>query len=509
MNNLVPYIKARYPVIYLNSSEEVRLEWHIIEAAQACGFNINIWSHTCGFVDGNSKTVANAIKDPIEALEYIINSKEKKMIYVFRDLPLFFKGPPMILRLIRDIARLFKDKNVNKSLIITSPIYDVPKVIERDITVIDFELPTRKELENVFYSIYQGENKKKIGELSDDEQERIIQATMGLTTVEAEDSIAKALINWSIDKHEKSISSYVMKEKASVVKKSGVLEYFEASETVNDIGGLDNLKMWLNIRSKSFTKVARDYGLPIPRGILLAGLPGTGKSVSAKATSNILGIPLIKFDVGRVFGSLVGDSEKNMRNVIQTVDAVNNCVLWIDELDKAFAGMLSGGSGDSGTSQRVFGNFITWMQEKKSAVFVVATVNRINGLPAELLRKGRFDEIFFVGLPSDKEREEILKIHIKKYGRDPNKFNLKNCIKNSDGFSGAELEEAVKSGLYNSFYHNRDLETDDILSAIKNTNALSVSKSEQLSEMIEWASSNAVNASTNVSNNQAGRQLDF
>jgi SpoVK/Ycf46/Vps4 family AAA+-type ATPase len=249
----------------------------------------------------------------------------------------------------------------------------------------------------------------------------------------------------------------------------------------------------------------------MPRGILLAGLPGCGKSLSAKATSNILGVPLIRFDVGRVFGKLVGQSEANLRTAIQTVEAVGNCVLWIDEMDKAFAGM-GGSSTDGGTSQRVFGNFITWMQEKTAPVFIVATVNRIECLPPELLRKGRFDEIFFVGLPSEKEREEILNIHIKKYKRNPDDFNLAGCVKASKDFSGAELEEAVVTGLYTAFYQNqRELTETDIEKSIKQTNPLAKSKLNQLEQMTQWAAKNAVNASVvdQTSDTSAGRQLDL
>lgn len=512
MNLLVPYIKAGYPVLYLQTPEENRAEAMIGEAAALCKRNLQVWSHTSGFYDVGAEDDSDDTEDPVDAL-LMARDGTPKRIYVFRDFHAFMKVPK-VKRFIRDIAKDFRQ--TQKTMIILSPVCEIPKELEHDIALIEFSLPDKAEITNTFLQLYES-NKKAIGKIEEDEIERIVQAAMGLTTDEAEAAFSKALVERASAKKDKSdtippISKMVLSEKAEAVKKSGILEYFEASETAKDIGGLENLKTWLSIRSKSFSKRAQEFGLPMPRGILLVGLPGCGKSLSAKATSNILGVPLIRFDVGRVFGGLVGQSEQNLRTAIQTVEAVGNCVLWIDEMDKAFAGM-GGGSTDGGTSQRVFGNFITWMQEKTAPVFIVATVNRIEGLPPELLRKGRFDEIFFVGLPSAKERGDILKIHTRKYGRDPDNFDFEEAVDVSAEFSGAELEEAVRSGLYTAFHHERELETLDIVKAITATNPLAKSKSEALTKMAKWASSNAVNASKvsteSNSNNSGGRQLDL
>lgn len=495
MNLLIPYIKAGYPVIYLQTAEENRAEVTILAAATECKRKLEVWSHTDGFsIPGNTETTGTKMDDPIAALQ-AIKTKDPRSIFVFRDLHSFLKVAKT-KRLIRDIAKSFRQ--TQKTLIILSPINEIPPELERDITLLEFSLPGKQDIAQTFNALYTV-NKESIGIIEEDEIERIIQAAMGLTTDEAEAAFSKALVERSEAKKReeqvKPISKMVLSEKAESVRKTGILEYFEASETVNDVGGLQNLKTWLAIRSKSFSKRARDFRLPMPRGILLVGLPGCGKSLSAKVTSNILGVPLIRFDVGRIFGGLVGQSERNLRTAIQTVEAVGNCVLWIDEMCKAFAGMGGSGSTDGGTSQRVFGNFITWLQEKTAPVFVVATLNRIEGLPAELLRKGRFDEIFFVGLPSDEERGEILKIHIKKYGRDPKNFDLTPCVEASKDFSGAELEEAVVSGLYMAFHQERELITEDIVLAIKRTNPLARSKSDALMAMAKWAEKNAINAS--------------
>jgi SpoVK/Ycf46/Vps4 family AAA+-type ATPase len=281
---------------------------------------------------------------------------------------------------------------------------------------------------------------------------------------------------------------------------------------VDDIGGLENLKLWMDIRKNAFTRKAREFGLPTPRGILLVGLPGCGKSLSAKATSNALGVPLIRFDIGRVFGGLVGQSEQNMRMAIQTIEAIGNCVVWIDELEKAFAGAGGSGASDSGVTQRVFGTFITWMQENDSAAFIVATVNRIESLPPELLRKGRFDEIFFVNLPGKRERETIFDIHIRKRDRDSKNFDINALAEASEDFSGAEIEEAVITGLYSAFYDEaRELKTEDIVKAVKETVPLAVSAKSSLDAMKTWAQKNAVNASKleGKLEQALGRQLDI
>jgi SpoVK/Ycf46/Vps4 family AAA+-type ATPase len=515
-NILVPYIKAGYPIIYLQTAEENRAEITILEAAKSCKRGLEVWSHTEGFMNigPNGAEELDEETDPVDSLEQLKNRNPKK-IFVFRDLHAFMKVPK-IKRLIRDLAKSFRQSQ--KTLIIVSPVAEIPKELEHDIALLEFSLPTKEDVYQTFNNLYSA-NKKSIGTIEDDEIERIVQAAMGLTTDEAEAAFSKALVERSAAKKAKvkdikPISKMVLSEKAEAVKKTGILEYFEAAETAKDVGGLQNLKTWLTIRSKAFSKKARDFKLPMPRGILLVGLPGCGKSLSAKATSNILGVPLIRFDVGRVFGGLVGQSEANLRTAIQTVEAVGNCVLWIDEMDKAFSGM-GGGSTDGGTSQRVFGNFITWMQEKTAPVFIVATVNRIEGLPPELLRKGRFDEIFFVGLPSDKERGEILNIHVRKYGRDPGEIftgnALNGCVEASKDFSGAELEEAVVSGLYSAFYKEEELSAAAIEKAISQTNPLAKSKSAQLDAMAQWASKNAVNASVvEVSDaSLGGRQLDL
>lgn len=500
--DLTPYIKSGYSLLYLQTPEEARANIAILNAAKETKRRVRTWSNTDGFLTPGTKDGEHdQCEDAVEALNKI-KDEPPGTICVMYDLHMFLTNAKTI-RQVRDIARDFKQ--TQKVLLIVSPIKKIPAELERDVTILEFDLPQRKDIEFVLDALYEGA-KKKLGKLEADERERIVQSAMGLTANEAENAISKGIVEFLAANPKgfqagepingDPISRLVLKEKANAVKKSGILEYFEAKQKANDIGGLENLKEWLAMREKAFSKKARDFGLPMPRGILLVGLPGCGKSLSAKAASNILGVPLLRLDIGRCFGGLVGESERNMRTAIQTTEAVGNCVLWIDEMEKAFAGMGSGGSTDGGTSQRVFGNFITWMQEKTAPVFIIATVNRIEGLPPELLRKGRFDEMFFVGLPSHKEREVIFKIHLNRYGK--KEFAAKDVealAKATEGFSGAEIEESVVTGLYTAFHHDRELQAADVLKAVQATNPLSKSKKAELDAMAEWASKNAINAS--------------
>ena len=298
------------------------------------------------------------------------------------------------------------------------------------------------------------------------------------------------------------MAALVLKEKAMAVKKSGVLKYYEAKEKAENVGGLDNLKKWLEIRGDVFTKEARKFGLPNSKGILLLGLPGCGKSLTAKAASNILQIPLIRFDISAVFGGLVGMSEANTRNALKTIDAIGPCVIWIDELEKAMAGMGGGGGGgDSGVSERVFGQILTWMQEKTSPGFLIATANNISALPSEFLRKGRWDNIFFVGLPSEKERREILDISIRNFNRDPMEMDQKildQCAEETSEFSGAELAASVVDAMFYAFHKKKELNADFIWGAAKRVNPLAKSRKKELAEMLKWAKDNATNASSEV-----------
>ena len=275
-----------------------------------------------------------------------------------------------------------------------------------------------------------------------------------------------------------------------------ITEYYHPNEDLNDVGGLNSLKDWLKKRGKAFGLGAKDFGLDIPRGILLLGIPGTGKSLSAKAIANTWRFPLLRLDIGKVYAGIVGASEENIRNALNLAEAISPCVLWIDEIEKGLSGVKSSGSTDGGTSSRVLGTFLTWLQEKKKPVFVVATANDVSQLPPELLRKGRVDEIFFVDLPTEKAREEILSICLKRKKRNPTDFNLDSLAKKAKGFSGAEIEEAIKEALFTAFDAGEQINDRYIVDAMNRTYPLSKTMAEAIKSLREWAKARAVNAST-------------
>jgi len=288
----------------------------------------------------------------------------------------------------------------------------------------------------------------------------------------------------------------ILAEKKQIVRKSGLLEYFDVDDKFDHVGGLKLLKEWLVKRGQAFTEQARTYGLPEPRGILLVGVQGCGKSLTAKAVSNLWQLPLLRLDLGKVFSSLVGSSEENIRRATAVAENIAPCVLWIDEIEKGLSGLDSSGSSDAGTASRVFGFFITWMQEKTRPVFVIATANNIEQLPPEIMRKGRFDEIFFVDLPSPVERAEIFDIHIERFGRDPKKFEQKRLVKESKNFSGAEIREAIIGAMYDAFAESREFNTDDIVKNMQVTVPLARTVAEKIAALREWADYRARRAST-------------
>jgi SpoVK/Ycf46/Vps4 family AAA+-type ATPase len=277
-----------------------------------------------------------------------------------------------------------------------------------------------------------------------------------------------------------------------------LLEYYEPDSAMKDVGGLELLKEWLEQRTKSFSDRAKEFGIPAPKGVLLLGVQGCGKSLVAKAIAATWNLPLLKLDVGRIFGSLVGQSEENIRKAIKVSESVAPCILWADELEKGFAGVSGGGVSDSGTTARVFSTFLTWMQEKTAPVFLIATANDVTSLPPEMLRKGRFDEIFFVDLPDRRERQQIFKIHLEKKKRDPKNYDLKELATAAEGFSGAEIEQVIFGALYMAFDEDRELEQKDLLQETKNVVPLSVMMREEIDELRTWAEMRTRAASKNT-----------
>jgi SpoVK/Ycf46/Vps4 family AAA+-type ATPase len=491
-------VQAQYPLIYLVTSEEERAEQSIARIAQ--NRRVFVWTVTHGIVEyGQPKqaTQHNTVS-PEAAIQWVVQQRDPG-IFIFKDLHPFITSPG-VTRWLRDAIASFK--GTDKIIILMSPFQEVPLELEKDLVVLDFALPDLGELNLV---LSQQLDRMKTRRTSTEVREKLLKATLGLTKDEAEKVYRKAFVKaGKLTEEEVDI---VLSEKKQLIRRNGILEYIEEDETLKSIGGLEELKRWLTQRSDAFTERAREYGLPQPKGMLILGVPGCGKSLIAKTTARLWGLPLLRLDMGRVYdGSMVGRSEANLRNALKTAESISPAILFIDELDKAFAGSTGSADSDGGTSSRIFGSFLTWMQEKTSPVFVMATANRVERLPGEFLRKGRFDEIFFVDLPTPEERQDIFNIHLTKRRSDITRFDLEQLAKVADGFSGAEIEQAIIAAMYEAFAQDREFTQLDIIAAIKSTLPLSRTMMEQVSALRDWARQRARPASASVAEYQ---RLEF
>ncbi len=500
-------IRARYPILYLLTYEESRVEKFILDLANSHSKKLFVWTATQGLVQrsGYGNVVANdgaesRLNDPIELLKEIRKEKSPAL-FLLKDFHPFLDDPHVV-RLVRDTASALK--NSFKTIAIVSPRLNLPPELEKEVTLIDIPLPSTNELLFLLQSVCATLQKKdpKLVQLTSADIQIMVKAAQGLTLSEAENVFAKAVVRDAVlDQRDIDL---VLREKEQIIRKSGILEFFPSQSKMQDVGGLDRLKEWLKIRGKAFTSEAAKFGLPIPKGVLLLGVPGCGKSLTAKAIANYWRMPLLRMDLGRIFSGLVGSSEENMRKAIKVAESIAPAILWIDEIEKGLSGNSNGNS-DSGTAARVFGTLLTWMQEKEANVFVVATANSISSLPPELLRRGRFDEIFFTDLPSPTGRKEILSIHLIKRGRRPEKFDLDQLLGVTEEFSGAELEHCIMEALFLSFHERRDLKTEDLLRVAKDTIPLSKVYAEELKKLRAWAITRARFAESQPT--QAGNQV--
>lgn len=491
-------IRARYPILYIITSEEMRVQNAVVEIAKKRQKKVFEWSYSTGIVPAGTsiqsqKSRSAATKDPLMALDQVIEQVEPA-IFVFKDFhPFLTKNNFAVVRKLKEIALHLK--NSFKTILLVSPVMEIPTELDKEVTVLNYPLPSREDLSELLDKIIADvkQFKQVKIDLDDAGRERLLQAALGLTLGEAENVFAKIIV-----KDERLTGddvSEVFAEKQQIIRKSGLLEYYATDENFSRVGGLTVLKDWLNKRAVAFTSEARDFGLPPPKGILLLGVQGCGKSLCAKAVSNLWQLPLLRFDMGRMFGSLVGSSEENVRRAIAVAESIAPTVLWVDEIDKAFVGSQSSGTTDGGTTARVFGTFLTWLSEKTAPVFVVTTANDVSQLPPELLRKGRLDEIFYVDLPSEAERTDIFRIHLAKRGRDPEKFDLPSLVEASKDFSGAEIEEAIISALYDAFYEKQELATGHVLAGLRQTVPLAKTMAEKVNAQRNWAVGRARNAS--------------
>ncbi len=502
-------IRARYPLLYVVTSEEERAMTEIHRIAESLGKKLFDWTISNGLsryragLEGRSEGRKDT-RDPIIALREILTAGEPS-IFVLRDFHEFLTNSE-IKRRLRDLATLLR--STLSTVIIVSPLLRLPEELEKDITIYDFPLPNRDDMAKMLHQIADdiADNPSLTIDLSEASQEAIIDAAIGLTLNEAENVFAKTLV--SAQRLSQAEASLVYSEKKQVIRKSGLLEYIDVSDTLDNVGGLDQLKAWIGRRRAAMDPNAARFGLPSPRGLLLVGVQGCGKSLAAKATANELGFPLVRLDIGRLFSKMVGETESNVRRALAVAESLAPVVLWIDELEKGLSGTGTSDSTDGGTTARLFGTILTWLQEKTAPVFVVATANDIERLPAEVLRKGRFDEIFFVDLPTKAERMEIFQIHLSLKKRDPKKFDLHALAAATEGYSGAEIEQTIIEAMFSVYGRKEDIETDDVVKAARTLVPLSRTMRSSINSRRIWAMGRTVNAGSNSDTQEALERPD-
>ena len=505
--------KARVPVLYVESFEEQRV---LSEVTAVAGDSARVrtprkvvtWSATQGLCEVGGEVRAGT-QDAAKALGFLLRATEPT-VFVFRDLHAALgdgqRPPdPVVVRLLRDVAASFKQGDVARALVLVSPVLRIPPELEKDVSLVDFDLPGEDDIRALLDSMVRANSQggRIRVDIDDVGLEKLAKAALGLTLHEAENAFARAMVS-SGRLHADDVA-VVFEEKRQTIRRSGLLEFVPVDVDLEDVGGLGNLKRWLLRRNGSWLAEGARYALPAPKGVLITGVPGCGKSLTAKAIAASWGLPLLRLDVGKVFAGLIGSSEQNMRTAIRTAEATAPCVLWIDEIEKGFAGLGSrGGAGDSGTSLRVFASFLTWMQEKDKAVFVIATANSIDALPPEFLRKGRFDEIFFVDLPTEPERVSIWAVHLQRRlrGRDVaahlhiDDELTRLLARISEGYSGAEIEQCVIAALFDAFAERRLVCVEDLVKGVRNMVPLSVTQAEQINQVRAWAAVRAVAATS-------------
>lgn len=514
--------KARFPAIYVPTWEEGRVtelihsiaeDERLIRTVRA----LYIWSQTEGMVCYDTGKIITDTKPPVKAMEFILKCEEAA-IFILKDFHVYFgahnsKPDFAVIRKIRDAVGELKNSAVPKSMVFLSPSVVLPEDLQKEVTIVEFGLPDLDEIQEVLDEmiIANGQGGKIEICLSNAEKIQMCKAALGLTLQEVENALARAMVETGrLSINELNI---IMDEKNQVIKKTGMLEFIKSDLSIDDVGGLENLKRWLLKRNRSWTDSASKYNLPAPKGVLITGVPGCGKSLTAKAISAVWKLPLLRLDMGKIFSGIVGSTEENMRKAIQTAEAVSPSILWIDEIEKGFSGVSASG-GDGGISSRIFGTFLTWMQDKTKAVFVVATANNISNLPSEMLRKGRFDEIFFVDLPTAKERKDIFRLHLKKRLTNPeisgniiiNDSFLEELSELTEGFAGAEIEQIVIASLFEAFSQDRPLEAEDLYKVSRNMVPLSVTQSEQIMQIRNWANVRAVAATAREDRNEYTRE---
>ncbi len=475
-------LRSRFTLICIVSREEERILANIQDVCERGKRAFLSWDLAEGFhVHTEKAPRPQKAADPLTVLE-AVDKLQGTIVIALKDFHRCWDRQPKVVRKLRNLAQRLKYSK--KTIIITLPSAKIPDELKDDAVILDFPAPELPEIEAILEQLLKTPGVRCT--LDANGRARLLRSALGLSSTQAQRVLAKAIVsNGVLDERDIEL---VTREKSAIIRESGALEYYPASESMASVGGLGRLKEWLNLREQAFGQEARDYGLPAPKGLALIGIPGTGKSLSAKMIASLWQLPLIRMDVGALFGGLVGQSEENVRRALTLAETISPCVLWIDEMEKALA--TGSGAGDSGTSMRVFGSLLSWMQDKEKPVFVVATANDVGKLPPELLRRGRFDEIFFLDLPTAEERKEIFAVHIRKRKRKIGAYDLDRLAGASEGYVGAEIEQAVIDAMYVAFNDTsqpkRDFTTEDILAAIGRQVPMSQSQRENINYLRQW-----------------------
>ncbi len=498
LEDLDIYIRARNTLLCIVSYEEEAILSEISQVCQRTDRSLYTWDHAEFFQLIVGDSAAPMAKDAISALN-IIEQLPDDSVFALLDFHQCWQGQPRVIRKLRRLAHKFKYNK--KTIVVTAPALTIPPELRDDAVIIEIPLPGFTEIAGILSSLtaHPDVNMK----LTNQGREKLIRAALGLSTGHARRIFSKAIISkGGLDERDIDV---VNRQKKEVIRQSGALEFYSASETIGDVGGLDVLKEWLRTRERAFSTEARDYGLPAPRGIALIGIPGAGKSLTAKMVAGLWRLPLIRLDLGALFGGLVGQSEENTRTALKLSETIAPCLLWIDEIEKG----LSVGVGDGGTSMRVFATILSWMQEKTEPVFVVATANDISRVPPELFRRGRVDETFFLDLPTEQERKEIFQVHLQKRKRFAGSYDLDQLSKASEGFVGSEIEQAVIEAMFQAFSDKqtpgRDFTTEDILNTLSRQIPLSKSRRETIESLRSWLSEGRAQSASGTSEDAVTR----
>ena len=488
--DITALLKARTALLWITTREEVRVERALITAAGDAKQIVRFWDCATGLTEADGGKVED-IRDPSAIIDYIRDSRER-CVYVLRDLHKWFD--PIVLRGVRSLARLLQTTAPAeaRAIILLTPSGEVPPELAGQATVIDYPLPDRAEIAALLDSVIAAlpDSIKAEATPTNGKREAAIDAAVGLTAEEASNCYAKSLV--TLRRIEASV---VASEKKRVIAREKVLTWHDPDPRGMDaIGGLELLKGWLTARKTAFSPRARAFGLPAPKGMMLVGPPGTGKSLTPKCVATAWGMPLLRLDMGALRSKWVGESEGNIRKALQVAEAVSPCVLWLDEIEKALAG--SGGSGDGGVAADALGAVLSWMQERVGSVFVIATANDVRALPPELLRKGRFDELFFIDLPTTVERGSVMRASLAQFNRTTDGIDLDAVGRATQGFTGAEIAALVPDALFVAFADGeRALTTADLLAAAATVAPLSKTAAEKIEGLRQWAKGKARPAS--------------